>query len=137
MPDFTAELTAAPQAISDLTRRAAAFLSDSNVDARAVHHVALVLEELLTNVSAHGGGEAKVAVRLTLSDDRVSGEITDDGSAFDSTLEREVDLSGNVADRPTGGLGLLLVRKVTQSFAWERAGGRNRTTFAIGRAAAK
>jgi anti-sigma regulatory factor (Ser/Thr protein kinase) len=55
MADFIAELTARPDAISALTERAAKFLTESGVDARAVHHVALVLDELLTNVATYGG----------------------------------------------------------------------------------
>jgi anti-sigma regulatory factor (Ser/Thr protein kinase) len=51
MDVFVAELTAKLDAISALTEQAAKFLADSGVDTRAVHHVALVLDELLTNVS--------------------------------------------------------------------------------------
>jgi serine/threonine-protein kinase RsbW len=131
---FAAELTAKPDAISALTERVAAFLADSGVDARAAHHMALVLDELMTNVAAHSGAiEAQVSVRLTISPDRVTAEVVDGGAMFDPRIERNPHISAGMEERQVGGLGLLLVHRVTQGLAYERAGDRNRTTFWIGR----
>ena len=132
MADFAAELTAKQDAIAALTERLLAFLSDSGVDARAAHRVALVLDELLTNVAIqHGAGETAVSVSLTISPDCVSAEVVDGGTMFDPRLERDVDVSASVEERTVGGLGLLLVQQVTQNLAYERAEHRNRTTFSI------
>jgi len=135
MSQFAAELIAEPQAISALTDRVATFLAGCGVDARAAHHMALVLDELLTNVATHSEGpEAPVSVNLTVAPDRVSAEVVDQGGMFDPRTAPVPDLSGGVAERPIGGLGLLLVQKVTQSLNYERAGNRNKTTFSISRA---
>jgi anti-sigma regulatory factor (Ser/Thr protein kinase) len=136
MSDFAAELIADPQAISALTDRVATFLAGCGVDARAVHHMALVLDELLTNVATHSEGpEAPVSVALTVAPDRVSAEVVDQGGMFDPRTAPVPDLTGGVADRPIGGLGLLLVQRVTQTLDYERAGNRNRTRFSISRTA--
>jgi serine/threonine-protein kinase RsbW len=135
MVDFVAELAAKPDAISALTARVAQFLTEAGVDARAVHHVALVLDELLTNVAAYGGTvEAPVSIRLTISTDRVTAEVVDGGMMFDPRVERSRDTFAGVEDLPVGGWGLLLARRVTDSLAYERVGERNRTTFSIRRA---
>jgi serine/threonine-protein kinase RsbW len=131
MADFAAELTATPDAISALTERATAFLAESGVDARAAHHVALVLDELLTNLAAYGGAEAAVSVSMTVSPERVTAEVLDGGAIFDPRVERTLDLSAGTEDRPVGGLGLWLVHRVTEGLAYERVGDRNRTTFSI------
>jgi anti-sigma regulatory factor (Ser/Thr protein kinase) len=137
MDVFVAELTAKLDAISALTEQAAKFLADSGVDTRAVHHVALVLDELLTNVSTYGGTiEPPVSVRLTISPDRVTAEVVDGGMMFDPRVDRNLDVSASVEERPIGGLGLLLVRRVTEGLAYERVGDRNRTIFSICRAPA-
>jgi serine/threonine-protein kinase RsbW len=137
MADFFAELTARQDAISALTERAAKFLADSGVDARAVHHVALVLDEILTNVATYGGTmETPVSVRLMTWPDRVTAEIVDGGMMFDPRTERNPDTSAALEERSVGGLGLLLVRQVTESLAYERVGDRNRTIFSIARAPA-
>jgi len=137
MADFAAELTARQDAISALTERVAVFLADCGVDARAAHHMALVLDELLTNVAVHSGaGEAAVSVRLTVSPDRVTAEVVDAGAMFDPRVERNPDVSASAPERPLGGLGLWLVHRVTEDLAYEWAGKRNRTTFSICRAPA-
>ena len=133
MADFVADLEAERDAISALTRRAAAFLAGSGVDARAVHHTALVLDELLTNVAAYGGAGAGVLVRLTTLPDRVTAQVVDGGAMFDPRVERQLDTSAGVEERPIGGLGLLLVHRLTQGLGYERTGGQNRTTFSVGR----
>jgi len=134
MADFSAEIIPGADAISELTERVTAFLADAQVDQRATHHVALVLEELLTNVATHGGAPASaVSVCVRVSPERVSGEVVDAGKMFDPSRERHADLSGDVGERAVGGLGLVLVRRLTESLAYERLGARNRTTFSIGR----
>jgi anti-sigma regulatory factor (Ser/Thr protein kinase) len=123
MVDFVAELAAKPDAISALTERAAQFLTEAGVDARAVHHVALVFDELLTNVATYGGiVEAPVFIRLTILPDRVTAEVLDGGMMFDPRVERYLDPPASVEDLPVGGWGLLLARRVTESLAYERVG---------------
>jgi serine/threonine-protein kinase RsbW len=133
---FTAELTGKQEAISALTERVTAYLVDCGIDAHAVHHMALVLDELLTNVAVHGSGEAAVSVRLTISPDRVTAEVVDAGAMFDPRVAHNPDVSAGAEQRPIGGLGLWLVHRVTEDLAYEWAGERNRTTFSICRAPA-
>jgi serine/threonine-protein kinase RsbW len=134
MTEFSSEILAEPAMISELTEDAATFLASCGVDDRAQHHVALVLDEILTNVSMHGrGGGERVSIRLNVLPDEVVAEIVDFGNKFDPRAERNVDVGADAKDRPMGGLGLLLVHRVTDRFDYNRAGDRNRTTFAIRR----
>jgi len=132
MADFFAELTSGTDAISELTERVTAFLRDAQVDQRTTHHVALVIEELLTNAATHGSAPATaVSISVTISPGRVSGQVVDDGKMFDPSRERDADLSADADKRQVGGLGLVLIRRLTESLAYERVGGHNRTTFSI------
>jgi serine/threonine-protein kinase RsbW len=134
MADFAAEVMAEPHAISALSESVAAFLAGSGVDDRAVHHVALVLEELLTNLASYGSmGKAQASVRLTVGADRVDAQLWDCGMEYDPRRTPDVDVSKGIEDRAIGGLGLLLVHRVTDGFDYERVGGRNHTTFWIRR----
>jgi serine/threonine-protein kinase RsbW len=134
MADFVAELTAKPDAISALTQRVTKFLAESAVDARAVHHVALVLDELLTNVATYGGTvETPASIGVTILSDRVTAEVVDAGMMFDPRVDQNLDTVASVEDVPVGGWGLLLARRVTEGLAYERVGGQNRTTFSIRR----
>jgi len=56
-------------------------------------------------------------------------EISDSGRVF-NPLEMPVpDLSAGLVDRPIGGLGLFLVRSLTNSLAYRRENGRNTVSF--------
>jgi hypothetical protein len=46
MTQFETSVLARPDAMSDLTDKVMAFLSEQGVDSRATHHVALVFEEV-------------------------------------------------------------------------------------------
>jgi anti-sigma regulatory factor (Ser/Thr protein kinase) len=132
IPKFVAELSADQGAISTLSKGVMSFLAESGVDARTAHHIALVLDELLSNVATHNETpDALVSVCLTVSSDRVSAELLDGGAMFDPRTAATPDLSGGAQDRPIGGLGLLLVHLVAEGLTYERTGNRNRTTFAI------
>src|SRR4051794_6961683 len=97
MPDFVAEVVAEPGAISALTERVSGHLADLGVDARTTHHVALVLDELLMNIASHGGGgQTQAVVRLTVTPDRVDGQVLDGGAQFDPSRPRNIDVSAKL-----------------------------------------
>ena len=51
--------------------------------------------------------------------------ISDSGKEFDPTAAPEADVSLGVEDRPIGGLGIYLVRKIMDTVSYERADGKN------------
>ena len=134
MTQFEDEVATDPAAIAQSTERVTHFLQTSGVDARAVHHVALVLEELLTNVATHGGGPAEPSrIRIAIEPNRIAGEILDSGSPFDPRSGPPPDLTESIEDRPIGGLGLYLVNRLTSELDYSRIGARNRTRFSVAR----
>jgi len=123
--------------ISDLTDRVLAFLEEQGVEARPTHHAALVLSEVLTNLGTHGGCRDQPArVAMTVEPDQVTGEIVDRGPPFDPRLAPAPALDLAADDRPIGGLGLYLVRKLSCALEYQRRGDENCTTFAIKRGTA-
>src|SRR5579864_8232388 len=136
-PQFTAEVAAVAPAIADLTLRTADFLKEAGVDARATHHVVLVLEEILTNLATHGGAPgAPAKIRITVEPDRIAGEIVDAGAPFDPRGAPRADVKAGVNDRLVGGLGLVLVNRLTSELDYARQDGRNRLVFSVARSAA-
>jgi serine/threonine-protein kinase RsbW len=125
---------ARPEAISALTDRVMTFLSEKGVDARAAHHVALVLEEVLGNLGTHGNCRdtpARISVRI--GPDKVRGEVVDAGPPFDPRLAPPPPLDVGTADRPIGGLGLHLVRQLSSDLEYARSNGENFMSFAVKR----
>ena len=94
--------------------------------------VEVALDEVLANVVRHGleGREGgSVEIELTLDTGvqpplcRVV--VEDDGPAFDPLSAPEPDTSLGIEDRPIGGLGIALVRRLMDEVQYERRDGRN------------
>ena len=134
MTQFEAQVRARPQEISNLTERAGDFLDRAGVDMRAAHHVAMILEELLTNLGTHGGVvDEPATVRIFIEFSRVLVEIIDSGPSFDPRSTPDPDLDRPAEDRMVGGLGLFLMRKFASDVRYSRSDERNRTSFSVAR----
>jgi anti-sigma regulatory factor (Ser/Thr protein kinase) len=132
MMKFEAQVRARSAEISDLTERVGDFLHRGGVDARATHHVAMILEELLTNLGAHGGVvDGPATVRILIEFGRVLVEIIDSGPPFDPRSTPDPDLEGPAEDRIIGGLGLFLMRKFASAVEYSRSDELNRTSFTV------
>jgi serine/threonine-protein kinase RsbW len=127
-----AEITVVAPEISQLTQRTTDFLNAGGVDMRAAHRVALVLDEMLTNIAMHGGDERhSAAVHISIETGCVQGEIIDTGPPFDPRSTADPDVNAGIADRPIGGLGVYLIRQLTSALDYVRRDGRNCTTFSV------
>jgi anti-sigma regulatory factor (Ser/Thr protein kinase) len=134
MTQFAANALATPEAISGLTDTLLTFLKDQNVDARTTHHVALIVEEVLTNVGTHGNcRDTPARITVTVEPTQVRGEIVDSGEPFDPREAADPDLDLAPDERPVGGLGLFLVRQLACNLEYERRKEENWTTFAVAR----
>src|SRR5262245_8348705 len=100
---FEAEIAIAAATIGQLSERVTDFLSERGVDGRAAHHVALVVEEMLTNLATHGGSaDQSAVVRIAIEPAHVQGEIIDTGPPFDPRTSADPDVTADLADRPIG-----------------------------------
>lgn len=89
----------------------------------------LILEELGLNAMTYGGASS-VRVIISEDGDRVTIEISDDGGAFDPLNDApEPDVDAALEERRIGGLGIHLVRTLTNDLSYRREGGRNHLTL--------
>jgi serine/threonine-protein kinase RsbW len=89
-------------------------------------HVAL--EEHLTNVINHGyspGQSGQIAVRLSSSPEALRVEIEDDASPFNPLLAPSVNVNQPLEERPIGGLGIHMIRQLTDELHYEFRSGHN------------
>ncbi len=75
-------------------------------------------------------------MRCAAAGDEITVEIEDDGRAFDPFDAPPPDLTSSIEERAIGGLGVHLVRSLTDDASYERRDGRNIVTLRK-RAAAK
>ncbi len=117
--------------------RVAGFVSEFCFDTRAtpgdVAALQLALEEVITNVITYGYGEkVRQSLALTLrvaSPDRIQAMVSDQARPFNPLLNPEVDTSLPLEERPIGGLGIHLVRKLMDSCHYEWWQDQNRFTL--------
>lgn len=98
------------------------------------HNLNLVMEEAVANVMMYayeGGADGKhpVDVDARCDGNKLQLSITDSGSDFDPTLKADADVTLPLEQRREGGLGILLMRRLTDSMTHTRANGRNTLTM--------
>ena len=95
--------------------------------------IKLVLEEIGTNIVKFGyEHEEKKDIRITLTSEShaLTMEIMDDGKPYDPFAEAPPpDLDSSVEERPIGGLGVYLVKKLMDESHYRREDGMNKVTL--------
>lgn len=88
----------------------------------------LVIEELVTNTIKYGYDDNDahhIRVNINFHDGRLCIEVRDDGHSFDPLAQEAPDLTSPTDKRPIGGLGIHLVRQMTDDVRYERHGDEN------------
>ena len=114
------------------------FLSEEGVPDRTIHHVRLVIEELVSNIVRYGFDDAaphRIEVDIRSEPRRVAVTIEDTGRAFDPNAAPPPPLDQPLEERRLGGLGIFLVKKLTSELAYTRVDNRNRVRAIVERAA--
>lgn len=113
-----------PALLDDLEAR----LDDHGVPPAASAQLMVAFDEIISNVLNYGGDGRQPAVEITLrlGEKTVDAEIADDGKPFDPLVADTPDLTLDIDERPIGGLGIHLVRKLMDGVSYEYDGGKNR-----------
>jgi serine/threonine-protein kinase RsbW len=120
-----------PNQLTELERVAhevEAFGEAHGIAAKLIFNVNVALDEILTNVISYGypeGGEHVITVRLALKAAELVIEVEDDGRPFNPLTVTPPDLKESPEERPIGGLGLHLVRKMMDRLEYRREQDKN------------
>jgi len=132
MPDeLTLQIKTTFDAVHSANEDASRWLAQREASADVQYLANLVIEELVTNCIKYGyedTGEHVVEVRLKLSADELAVTVTDDGQPFNPLELPTPELQAPVENRPIGGLGIHLVRQMSDRMEYVRADGKNRVT---------
>jgi len=121
--------------LQELLRRVSACAEAQGFSRKRIREIELVTEEALVNIFQHaylegesgdveihceGGGEGVLVITLR-----------DTGNPFEIQSLPEPDLKASVSDRKIGGLGVFLIRKLTDKVEYRREGNQNVLTLAF------
>ena len=91
--------------------------------------MALILEEAVTNVINYAFSDRPpphvIRLKLDIAIERIVAEIVDNGRPFDPLARPEPDLSRPIEEREPGGLGIHLMRRMTDRIEYRRNGADN------------
>lgn len=100
-----------------------------NLSAKNIFSINLVLEELITNIIFYGFDDDQVhdiTISIQLQNDVLRLLIEDDGKPFDPFgVDTPGDLDKSLEERKIGGLGIYFVRKIMDTYSYERTGNKN------------
>ncbi len=105
---------------------------DANLDASEVMKINLALEEAVTNIIhyAYPSGERGfIGLDADVSEEEICFTLIDGGLQFDPTVKPDPDVTLGVEDRPIGGLGIFMVRKIMDEVRYERVDAKNILTM--------
>lgn len=99
------------------------------VTAAALH---VILDEICSNIVKHSGASG-FEVDVEFSDSETRLVFIDDGFAYNPVAHADPDLSIPAEKRPAGGLGILMVKKMSKSLSYSREHNRNFLKVSVGR----
>lgn len=127
-------LDADPSALAVMADAVEGYALSSGVPAERAMQLVIALDEILTNIVTHGGLEQgeRIALSVLAQAGVLSAVVEDPGPPFDPLRDAPPPvLSGSVAQRPIGGLGLHIARTLAQRINYERRNGRNRLSLEL------
>lgn len=116
-------------ALSDALERVDQFAAGQDVPEAARRALMLALEESLANIIEHGYPDHRdhdIHIAVETGEREVCLEVTDSGVSFDLRTLPAPDLSQSLEERPTGGMGVWLIRQMMDEIDYRRDGNYNR-----------
>ncbi len=132
---FSATFSAEVGRISDMIHFIDVWSENAAVSDDLRQSLRLIVDELVSNVCRHGYGsmppDGTITLTLFQSDDTITLEIQDFGVPFNPLEHEEPDTSLPLEERPIGGLGILLVRRLSKEQLYRRDAGKNILTVVL------
>ena len=103
------------------------FMREAGFSDQAILDIQLALEEAITNTIRHGyrGDPGTITLHGRVSEGLLIVEITDNAPPFNPLTMPDPDITSPLEEREVGGLGIYLIRQVTDAVAYRSEQGKN------------
>ena len=95
-------------------------------------NINLALEEAVANIILYAYPQDQlheIRLKVTKAGQQLIFLLSDSGKSFDPTRVPEADVTLPLEERPIGGLGIFLIRKIMNEVTYERIDGKNNLTM--------
>lgn len=129
----TIEVDALSPNVSQVSEFVEAFLEEKEAPFEFVMKINVVIDEIFSNIARYGfpdGSPTKVRVTASVNDDNQFVLIfVDCGIPYNPLAKEDPDVTAKAEDRPIGGLGIYIVKKMMDEMVYERLNNRNILTL--------
>jgi len=102
--------------------------AQAGFDSKEMKRLRLAVEEAVANVINYGQATT-ITLQAEIADGTLQMTIDDDGQPFDPTQGSTTDLSVPPDQRPSGGMGIILLHTMTDALSYQRTDGHNILTI--------
>lgn len=94
-------------------------------------NMSVAFEEMFVNVAnyAYPDSDGDVTVRIDVEGHKVTVTLIDSGIPYNPLAKEDPDVTLGADERPIGGLGIFMVKKMTDEVYYEHTDGKNIFTF--------
>ncbi len=128
----TLRVTGCPSGLDRGVAALEQFLAEHGLDLPSAWPLKVALDEVFSNIVKHayaGRPEGVIELAFTVCGEEVQVTVIDDGAEGDPLAVPPPDTTAPLEQREPGGLGVHLVRQLTDRASYERRGGRNVVTL--------
>jgi serine/threonine-protein kinase RsbW len=108
-----------------------AYLEPFALAAPVINRLEVIFEELVSNVVRHAPEATYVALSAAVNEGLVCLSVEDDGAAFNPLLSDGHTPFDRLENAQIGGLGIVLVKRLSRSLDYERIGQVNRVRLVV------
>ncbi len=121
-------VTPSPDKVTEITEFIENVLEQAKVSSKIISQADIVADEIFSNIALYSGAtEAKA--ECAVSENCVTLRFSDNGIPYDPTKNPEPDTTLSADERKIGGLGIFMVKKITDVVSYERKGNKNVLTI--------
>lgn len=122
------------QEISRMCDEIKNFCAANNVSDAKYHDIVLIVDEIVANIINYAYPdqmEHEFSLNIIKENDRVCIKIVDGGIPFDPLNHKDPDTSAEIEERQIGGLGIFLVKQLSEYVEYSRIDDRNQLDIVV------
>ena len=114
--------------IRNLSNHFDIFAKDNKLADKVIHDVQLALDEVVTNIVEYGyddDDEHLIDIKFILNEQSLKIFIIDDSKPYNILDKKDPDTSQSLDEKPIGGLGIYLVKRLMTNIDYDYRDGKN------------